>query len=74
MARHGWTWSRSLQFSWSNARIMREHLNADPDKVARTMVRPTVEGVAAMFTAITGRNVSAEDMARFADRLASLGN
>ena len=53
---------------------MREHLNADPDKVARTMVRPTVEGVAAMFTAITGRNVSAEDMARFADRLASLGN
>ncbi|KAF0206831.1 MAG: hypothetical protein FD172_3828 [Methylocystaceae bacterium] len=53
---------------------MRERLNAQPRRVERTMVRPTPEGVAALFTAITGRSVSAEDMARFADRLASLSN
>jgi hypothetical protein len=74
MARHGWTWSRCLTFSWSKARAMRERLHAEPDKVERLMVRPTAEGVAALYTSITGRNVSAEDMARLADRLASFEN
>lgn len=74
MARHGWSWSRCLAFSWSKARAMRERLSAEPGKVERVMVRPTAEGVAALYTAITGRNVSAADMARLADRMASLQN
>jgi hypothetical protein len=74
MARHGWTWSRCLTFAWTKARAMRERLHADPEKIERAMVRPTAEGVAALYTAITGRHVSAEDMARFADRMASLEN
>jgi hypothetical protein len=74
MARHGWSWSRCLAFSWSKAKAMRARLHADPDRPTRAMVRPTAEGVAALYTNITGRNVSAEDMARLADRLASLKN
>ena len=66
MARYGWTWSRCLQFSWSKAKMMRARLRADPNKVERHMVRPTAEGVAALYTAITGRDVTAEDMARVA--------
>lgn len=74
MMRHGWTWSRCLAFSWAKAKAMRAHLGAEPDRPERLMVRPTPEGVAALYTAITGRNVSAEDMTRFADRMASLKN
>jgi hypothetical protein len=72
MARHGWSWSRCLEFSWSKAKAMRARLNADPDKVERVMVRPTVENIAAMFTAITGRDMTPEELARGAARLASL--
>lgn len=74
IARHGWTWSRCLAFSWTKAKMMRARLNAEPDKVSRVMARPTVEGIAAMFTSITGRDVTPEQLARFADRLASLSN
>lgn len=74
MARHGWSWKRCLKFSWAKARAMRDRLNAEPDKIERIMVRPTAEGVAALYTAITGRDVSAADMARLADRMASLQN
>jgi hypothetical protein len=74
MMRHGWTWSRCLAFSWAKAKAMRQRLDADPDRPGRVMVRPTVEGVVAMFTAITGRNVSAEDMVRLTDRIASVEN
>jgi hypothetical protein len=52
----------------------RAHMAADPGKVERLLVRPTPEGVAAMFRAITGRNVSTEDMARLAGRIASPSN
>jgi hypothetical protein len=74
MTRHGWTWSRCLSFAWTKAKAMRARLNAEPDKIERAMVRPTAEGVAALYTSITGSNVSAEDMARFAERMASLEN
>jgi hypothetical protein len=74
MARHGWSWGRCLAFSWSKAKAMRQRLNAEPDRPERLMVRPTAEGVAALYTAITGKSVSADDMARFADRMASLEN
>jgi hypothetical protein len=74
MIRHGWTWSRCLAFSWTKAKAMRARLNADPDKVEKTLVRPTAEGVAALFARLTGRNVSPEDMAHFADELAAFEN
>jgi hypothetical protein len=74
MMRHGWSWSRCLAFSWSKARAMRARLNAEPDRPERVMVRPTVEGVAALYTAITGKTISAEKLAEYADRLASLQN
>lgn len=74
MMRYGWTWSRCLASSWSKAKAMRARLRADPDKVEKTLVRPTAEGVAVLFARLTGRNVSPEDMAHFADRLASLSN
>ena len=70
MARHGWTWSRCLSFSWTKAKGMRERLNADPDKIEKTIVRPTAAGVALLFARLTGRNVTAEEMAEFADELA----
>ena len=51
---------------------MRARLNADPDKVVKTLVRRTAEGVATLFARLTGRNVSPEEMAEFADELAAL--
>lgn len=72
MARHGWSWSRCLAFSWSKARAMRDRLNADPDKIVKTIVRPTAEGVALLLARLTGRNVSAEELAEVVDELASL--
>ncbi len=36
------------------------------------MARPTAEGVAALFTAITGREMTPEELARGAARLAAL--
>ncbi len=74
MARDGWSWSRCLRFSWTKARAMRARLNADPDKVVKTLVRRTAEGVATLFARLTGRNVSPEEMAEFADELAALEN
>jgi hypothetical protein len=74
MARHGWSWSRCLTFSWAKARAMRERLHAEPDKIERVMVRPTVENISAMFAAITGRDMTPEELARLADRMASLQN
>ncbi|WP_292532949.1 hypothetical protein [Methylocystis sp.] len=74
MARHGWTWSRCLRFSWTKARVMRERLNTASNKPVRALVSPTPEGVDALYMAITGRNVSAADMVRLADRMASLSN
>lgn len=54
------------------ARAQRAHVTADRGKVERVMVRPTPEGVAAMFMALTVRDVSAADMARFADGLTAM--
>jgi hypothetical protein len=54
--------------------IMRDRLNADPDKPVLVMARPTAEGIAALYTAITGKSVSAEKLAEYADRLAALEN
>jgi hypothetical protein len=51
---------------------MRARLSAEPGKVERVMVRPTPRGGALYGDHRVGRNVSAEDMARFADRMASL--
>lgn len=44
------------------------------DKVERALVRPTPEGVAALFAGITGRDASPEEIARLSDRLASLNS
>ncbi|MBG0800792.1 hypothetical protein IYW40_04695 [Methylocystis sp. H4A] len=74
MMRYGWTWSRCLAFSWTKAKAMRARLRADPNKVEKTLVGPTAEGVALLFARLTGRNVSPEDMSQFADELAALEN
>ncbi len=64
-----------LAFAWSKARAQRAHAYPDdPEKVVRVMVRPTPEGVAAIYAAITGRDVSPEDMARLAQRLTAVEN
>ncbi len=62
MRRHGWTWRRCLSFAYAKANAMQAHATADPDKVERAMVRPTPEGAAAMFTALTGRDVTPEEL------------
>lgn len=74
MARHGWSWARCLKLAWAKAKAMRARLNADPDKVVKTIVRPTAEGVALLLARLTGLNVSAEEMADVADELAALEN
>ena len=74
MARFGWDWSRCLAFSWAKARAMRARMAVDLDKVERVMVPPTVEGIAAMWTALTGGDVSPEELARLAQRLAAIEN
>lgn len=53
---------------------MRAHMTADPDKPVGAMVRATPEGIAALFTAITGRDMTPEQLARGAARLAALEN
>lgn len=43
---------------------MRGCLNVDPDKPMRALFCPTVEGVAELFTAISGSDATAEELAR----------
>ncbi|HEY8124198.1 MAG TPA: hypothetical protein VIF88_02090 [Methylocystis sp.] len=50
---------------------MRARLHADPDKIANAPHPPDGEGVAALYTTITG-NVSGEELPRFTDRFAAL--
>lgn len=73
MARHGWSWSRCLKLAWAKARAMRARVHGKGE-AARIVVRPTVDGVAALIYALTGQNITPEDMPEIADELASLSN
>lgn len=50
---------------------MRARLTAEPGKVERYLASPSCEGVATMFTALTGRTPTAEEIDRMRARFAA---